>query len=210
MDAFFQGLNQPSPQITDVSVDGTQNSPNQSVGSSNDPDYEVALDIQVAGASFLRRHRPARHHSRLLVAGHCVRSARRPPRTDATCAASPGAPTKPSGAPPRRNRWKTQPLRPPRPAWSCLRASGDNDSSDGGSTPANVDVPLLLPPRHRLRRHLQDLQRRNCVERQSRPDQRRRHRWRLLHHLSRSDLADRRTCSAHRNHRRNRHAWYPM
>ena len=46
------GLNQPTPQITDVSVDGTQNSPNQSVGSSNDPDYEVALDIQVAGASF--------------------------------------------------------------------------------------------------------------------------------------------------------------
>jgi kumamolisin len=50
MDAFFQGLNQPTPQITDISVDGTQNSPNQSVGSSNDADYEVALDIQVAAA----------------------------------------------------------------------------------------------------------------------------------------------------------------
>src|SRR4051794_2714542 len=40
MDAFFGSLNQPTPQITDVSVDGTQNSPNQSVGSSNDADYE--------------------------------------------------------------------------------------------------------------------------------------------------------------------------
>src|SRR5579859_1709527 len=60
MDTFFQGLNQPTPQITDVSVDGTQNSPNQSVGSSNDADYEVALDIQVAGASyFAATARPA-------------------------------------------------------------------------------------------------------------------------------------------------------
>jgi len=33
MDAFFQSVDQPSPQITDVSVDGTTNSPNQSVGS---------------------------------------------------------------------------------------------------------------------------------------------------------------------------------
>src|SRR5580700_10073042 len=52
MDAFFQSVSQPSPQITNVSVDGTQNSPNQSIGSSDDPDYEVALDIEVAGASY--------------------------------------------------------------------------------------------------------------------------------------------------------------
>src|SRR5579863_4460003 len=51
MDAFFQSISQPTPQITDVSVDGTKNNPNQSVGSSEDPDYEVALDIQVAGAA---------------------------------------------------------------------------------------------------------------------------------------------------------------
>jgi kumamolisin len=60
LDAFFQSVSQPSPQITDVSVDGTQNSPNQSIGSSDDPDYEVALDIEVAGASyFAATGRPA-------------------------------------------------------------------------------------------------------------------------------------------------------
>jgi kumamolisin len=39
MDAFFQSIGQPSPQITDISVDSTLNSPNQSVGSEDDPDY---------------------------------------------------------------------------------------------------------------------------------------------------------------------------
>ena len=50
--AFFQSVNQPSPQITDVSVDGTLNNPNQNVGSADDPDYEVALDIEVSGAAY--------------------------------------------------------------------------------------------------------------------------------------------------------------
>src|SRR5580692_4076585 len=52
LDSFFQSINQPSPQVTDVSVDGTPNSPNQSVGSPDDPDFEVALDIEVAGAAY--------------------------------------------------------------------------------------------------------------------------------------------------------------
>ena len=52
MTEFFQSVGQPVPQITDVSVDGTKNNPNQSVGSQDDPDYEVALDIEVAGASY--------------------------------------------------------------------------------------------------------------------------------------------------------------
>jgi len=51
MDSFFQSINQPTPQITDVSVDQTQNNPNQDLGDPRDPDYEVALDIQVAGAA---------------------------------------------------------------------------------------------------------------------------------------------------------------
>jgi hypothetical protein len=52
MDQFFGGINQPVPNITDVSVDGTQNSPNQHLGDPNDPDGEVALDIEVAGAAY--------------------------------------------------------------------------------------------------------------------------------------------------------------
>ena len=35
MDQFFAGINQPVPQITGISVDGTQNSPNQHLGDPN-------------------------------------------------------------------------------------------------------------------------------------------------------------------------------
>jgi kumamolisin len=52
IDQYFKTINQPVPQITDVSVDGTSNSPNQSTGSNSDPDYEVALDIELAGAAY--------------------------------------------------------------------------------------------------------------------------------------------------------------
>jgi kumamolisin len=44
--AAFQAMGQPIPTITDVSVDGTTNSPG------SDADGEVALDIQVSGASY--------------------------------------------------------------------------------------------------------------------------------------------------------------
>jgi kumamolisin len=33
-------------------VDGSQNNPNQSLGQEDDPDFEVALDIEVAGAAY--------------------------------------------------------------------------------------------------------------------------------------------------------------
>ncbi len=51
IDAFFKSVGQPTPSITDVSVDGTKNTPNQS-GSAGDDDYEVALDIEVSGAAY--------------------------------------------------------------------------------------------------------------------------------------------------------------
>ena len=57
---YFKSINQPLPLITDVSVDGTKNSPNQSTGSGSDPDVEVALDIEVAAAAyFVATARPA-------------------------------------------------------------------------------------------------------------------------------------------------------
>ena len=49
MDQFFSGIGQPVPQITDVSVDGTTNTPDPSPDSA---DGEVALDIQVAAAAY--------------------------------------------------------------------------------------------------------------------------------------------------------------
>jgi kumamolisin len=49
MDEFFGGINQPLPNITDVSVDGTQNTPDPGP---NSADGEVALDIEVAAAAY--------------------------------------------------------------------------------------------------------------------------------------------------------------
>jgi hypothetical protein len=49
MDQFFHGINQPVPNITDVSVDGTQNTPDPGP---NSADGEVALDIEVAAAAY--------------------------------------------------------------------------------------------------------------------------------------------------------------
>jgi kumamolisin len=49
MDQFFSSIGQPAPQIIDVPVDGTQNSPDPNP---DGPDGEVALDIQVAAAAY--------------------------------------------------------------------------------------------------------------------------------------------------------------
>ncbi len=144
MDAFFQGLNQPTPQVTDVSVDGTQNSPNQSVGSSNDPDYEVALDIQVAGASFFAA--TARPATIRVYWSQDIASAVQMAANDGcdVCSISWGA---------DEAVWGTAAAQQMEQAAAAaaaagmviFAAAGDNDSSDGGSTPANVDLPASCP-----------------------------------------------------------------
>jgi len=49
MDKFFASVGQPVPQITDISVDGTKNTPNPDP---NGSDGEVALDLEVAAAAY--------------------------------------------------------------------------------------------------------------------------------------------------------------
>ena len=49
MQVFFEKIGQPPPIITDVFVDDTPNAPS---GRPDGPDAEVALDIQIAGASY--------------------------------------------------------------------------------------------------------------------------------------------------------------
>jgi kumamolisin len=49
MQAFFESLSMPVPTITDVSVDGTTNTPTPGTDSA---DFEVALDIQVAAVAY--------------------------------------------------------------------------------------------------------------------------------------------------------------
>ena len=144
MDAFFQGLNQPSPQITDVSVDGTQNSPNQSVGSSNDPDYEVALDIQVAGASFYAA--TARAATIRMYWSQDIASAVQMAANDGcdVCSISWGADESVWGTTAAQQMEQVA-TAATAAGMVVFAASGDNDSGDGGSTPANVDLPASAP-----------------------------------------------------------------
>ena len=144
VDAFFQSINQPSPQITDVSVDQTQNNPNQSIGQQNDPDYEVALDIQVAGAAYyVATGKPA------VIRVYWAQDIA-PAVTQAVadgcdvCSISWGS---------DESNWGAQAAQQMEQAATAatqagmivFAASGDNDSSDGGPTPANVDCPSSCP-----------------------------------------------------------------
>jgi len=144
MDAFFGGLNQPTPQITDVSVDGTQNSPNQSVGSSNDADYEVGLDIQLAGASFFAA--TARPATIRIYWSQDIASAVQMAANDGcdVCSISWGADEAVWGTA-TAQQMEQAAANATAAGMIVFAASGDNDSSDGGSTPANVDLPASAP-----------------------------------------------------------------
>ena len=144
MTTFFQSIGQPMPQITDVSVDGTKNSPNQIGGTSDDPDYEVALDIQVAGAAYYAATSKAAvirvYWSQDI--GTAVEKAAQDGCD--VCSISWGA---------DEATWGTSAVAQMETIASAatgvgmivFAAAGDNDSSDGGSTPANVDAPASCP-----------------------------------------------------------------
>ncbi len=144
LDQFFESINQPSSSVIDVSVDGTQNSPNQSVGSPDDPDYEVALDIEVAGAAYYAATGQAAtirvYWSQDI--GQAVQAA----TADGcdVCTISWGADEATWG------QSAAQTMEDAAAAATAagmivFGAAGDNDSGDGGSTPANVDVPSSCP-----------------------------------------------------------------
>jgi len=144
MDAYFQSLNQPSPSISDVSVDGTQNSPNQSVGSSNDADIEVALDIQVSAAAYYAATgQPAtvRVYWSQDIASAVTKAAQ---DGCSACSISWGADEAIWGAE-AADEMESAAADATDEGMIVFAAAGDNDSSDGGSTPANVDVPSSCP-----------------------------------------------------------------
>jgi kumamolisin len=156
MGAFFNSIGQPLPQITDISVDGTQNNPNQHVGEQQDPDIEVALDIQVAAAAYyVATGNPAT--IRVYWASNsdpgAIAAAVRAATTDScdVCSISWGS---------DEANWKAWGQQVGRDLIAdmeaaanaatqagmiVLAASGDNDSSDGGPDPANVDIPSACP-----------------------------------------------------------------
>jgi kumamolisin len=144
IDSFFQSLGQPSPQITDVSVDGTTNSPNQSVGSSNDADIEVALDIEVSAAAyFAATGKPAtiRMYWSQDIASAVAKAAQ--DGAD-VCSISWGADEAVWGTT-AADQMESAASTATQEGMVVFAAAGDNDSSDGGDTPANVDVPSSCP-----------------------------------------------------------------
>jgi kumamolisin len=144
IDAYFQSIGQPSPSITDVSVDGTQNSPNQSVGSSNDADYEVGLDIEVSGAAYYAATgQPATIR---MYWSQDIGTAIDMATSDGcdVCTISWGADEAEWGAT-AADALETSATNATAAGMIVFAASGDNDSSDGGSTPANVDCPSSCP-----------------------------------------------------------------
>jgi kumamolisin len=157
MDLFFNSIGQPAPQIVDVSVDGTQNNPNQPVPvGQSDPDVEVALDIQVAATSyFVATNKVANIRvywasgSDPSAIGAAIRAATRDGCD--VCSISWGSDEALWQAYGRlENRDFAAELEDAAQAATqagmiVIAASGDNDSSDGGPTPANVDLPSSCP-----------------------------------------------------------------
>jgi kumamolisin len=144
IDAFFQSIGQPSPEITDVSVDGTQNSPNQSVGSPDDPDYEVALDIQVAGAAYYAA--TGQTATIRVYWSQDIASAVEMASSDGcdVCTISWGSDEANWGNA-AAEQMESAAQTATDAGMIVFAAAGDNDSSDGGQTPANVDCPASCP-----------------------------------------------------------------
>jgi kumamolisin len=143
MSAFFQSVGQPVPSITDVSVDGTQNTPNQS-GQEGDADYEVALDIQVAAAAYYAA--TGKTATVRVYWSQDIASAVQAAASDGcdVCSISWGADEANWGAA-AAQQMDSAAQSATAAGMVVFAASGDNDSGDGGSTPANVDCPASCP-----------------------------------------------------------------
>jgi kumamolisin len=141
LDQFCAGIGQPSPRVTDFSVDGTVNTP------SPDPygyDSEVALGLQVAAASYyVATGKPAT--IRVYWSADIALAVR-----DAigdgcdVCSISWGH---------DEADWNKEVALDMEQAFTAatdagmivFAACGDNDSKDGGPNPANVDLPASCP-----------------------------------------------------------------
>lgn len=142
--AFFQSIGQPAPNVTDVSVDGTQNSPNQSSGSSSDPDYEVALDIQIAGAAYYAATGKAATIRMYWSQNIDIAVQKAAQDGCDVCSISWGADEAVWGTS-AVEQMESVAATASAAGMAVFAASGDNDSSDGGSSPANVDAPSSCP-----------------------------------------------------------------
>jgi kumamolisin len=138
---FATSIGMPMPSITDVSLDGTQNS-NQSPR--NDADVEVALDIQMAAAAYF--YATGKAATIIVFWGQDIGQA-------FVAAAKAGAAAFGNSWGDDEANWGAAACEAMEAAaitatglgMTIFAAAGDNDSSDGGPTPANVDAPGSCP-----------------------------------------------------------------
>jgi len=141
MAAFFASINQPVPNITDVSVDGTQNSLQNP---QNDADFEVALDIQVAAAAY--QHATGKQANIRVYWAQDIAPALTAAMNDGcdVCSISWGADEADWGNA-GLQQMESAALAAVTAGMAVFAAAGDNDSSDGGPNAANVDAPASCP-----------------------------------------------------------------
>jgi kumamolisin len=141
MDQFFKSIKQPVPHITDVSVDQTKNTPDPSP---DGPDGEVALDIEVAAAGYYVA--TGKVANIRVYWSQDIASAVRAATADGcdVCTISWGADEANWGATAGQDMEQAA-TDATAAGMIVLAAAGDNDSSDGGTNPANVDLPASAP-----------------------------------------------------------------
>lgn len=134
----FTTMGLPAPLITDVSVDGTQNT----VG--GDADMEVALDIQVAGAAYAVATGEAAV-IRVYWAQDIERAVAHAYHDGCdVCSISWGAPEEEWGVAAVDSMNRTAVAATHTHGMAIFAAAGDNDSDDGYRSPA-VDCPACCP-----------------------------------------------------------------
>jgi kumamolisin len=141
IDQYFSSIGQPVPNITDISVDGLQNTPEP------DPkgnDGEVALDIEVAAAAYYLATGKAA--TIRVYWANDIATAVRAATADGcdVCSISWGADEAEWGETAGEDMEQAA-QEATSAGMVVFAASGDNDSSDGGPTPANVDLPASAP-----------------------------------------------------------------
>jgi kumamolisin len=124
-------------------VDGTKNTPNQP-GNAGEADYEVGLDIEVAGASYYVATGQAA--TIRVYWSQDIGTAIAKAAADGcdVCSISWGADEAEWGTS-QANALEQSAETATAGGLAIFGAAGDNDSSDGGPTPANVDCPSSCP-----------------------------------------------------------------
>jgi carboxypeptidase C (cathepsin A) len=157
IEAYFRAAGLPAPDIADVTVGAGRNDPNRHSGDpAGDPDREVALDIEIAGAAYsvaTGKAAAIRVYWGDAADWGAMASAITAAAADGcdVCSISWGsdeanwrAAARATGVdfPGRLNEAAQAAARS---GMIVFAASGDNDSSDGGTDPANVDLPSSSP-----------------------------------------------------------------